>query len=162
MTIAAIDATASGAAANSYVTEQEALDYFELHPGAKRWDVISSDERRAALIFARILIEREVFWAQKSNASQALEFPRGGDTAVPEPVKHAQLEQALDIVTGGYLRRIHQDELQEAGIRQTTTSDSQTRMIPTRPTAFPMYKLSGTARQLLQPYIDAGVIAGRA
>jgi hypothetical protein len=162
MAVPAIDATASGADANSYVTETEALEYFELRPGTTRWDTISANERRAALIFARILIERETFWGTKSAATQALQFPRSPDTSVPLAVKHAQMEQALDVIDGGYLKRLHQDELQEAGIRQVMTVDTQMRAIPTRPNAFPMYKLCSTARALLQPYIDSSVIAGRA
>jgi hypothetical protein len=35
-----------------------------------------------------------------ANASQALEFPRGADTAVPEPIRIAQYELALSLLDG--------------------------------------------------------------
>lgn len=166
MAIPAIDATIGGATANSYVTEVETNAYFEIRPGSQKWEEIDASKRRGLLIFARILMDREIFWGRKRTPEQALEFPRSGDEVTAGPfifqgVKDAQIEQALDLACGGYLRRLRQDEVQESGIRQVTTGQSQIRSTVFRPT-FAVYKLGTASRNLLLPFIDHSAVIGRA
>ncbi len=166
MAIAAIDATVGGPAANSYVTEAEANAYLEIRPGAQKWDGLNEDQRRGLLLFARILIDRETFWGRKRAPAQALQFPRSGDEDTVGPfvfqeVKDAQVEQALDLACGGYLRRLRQDEIQESGIRQVTTGQSQVRSTVFRPT-LAVYKLGPASRNLILPFIDHSAVIGRA
>ncbi len=166
MAIPAIDATIGGPDANSYVTEDEANAYLELRPGSQKWEEITEDARRGLLIFAKILMEREAYWGRKRTPEQALEFPRSGDedengTFIYQDVKDAQVEQALDLACGGYLRRLRQDEIQESGIRQVTTGQSQIRSTVFRPT-LAVYKLGTASRNLLLPFIDHSAVIGRA
>lgn len=162
MAVAAIDATLADASANSYVTEVQALAYFEIHPDGDVWTGLDAEARRAALLFATKLIDRETYWGQKSAAAQALKFPRTGQTALPLQVQEAQYEQALDLVTKGYTKRLRVIEMKEMGVRQVTTGDAMQRMSTGHPFAFPMYKLSPTARELLSGFMESGIMVGRA
>lgn len=157
-----IDATVSGESANSYVTEQEVEDYLAIHPSSAGWTEALTTDQRKAVLFAALLIDRETFWGMKKDADQALQFPRDGMTDIPEDVKRAQMEQALDIFKGDYLRRLDMLETQDQGIRQISTSESLQRMVPSHPNAFPMFKLCLTARELIAPYVSSSVRSGRA
>jgi hypothetical protein len=162
MAVAAIDATAKGADANSYATEAEAISYFEIHPEGEVWMNENASSRRAALLFAVKLIEREIFWGTKSTSTQALKFPRNGNDTVVTDVKEAQLEQALDLITKGYTKRLRVIEMKELGVRQVTAAETMQRMVPSFPFAFSIYKLSPTARELLSRYMEDSVQLGRA
>lgn len=161
MAVPTIDATLSGASANSYASLAEATAYFELRPGGQKFLDLSEDQKRRYLLFAAKLIDRETFWGAKALGTQALEFPRAGQTAVPLKVKEAQLEQALDFAEGGYDRRLRQIELQSLGVRETSADGIQVRMVPSHPDALQMFRLCTAARHLLQEYTETSVIIGR-
>ncbi len=98
-----IIATVGGTTSNSYVTTTEAAAYFATRIGGEAWDDI--DDVEAALITATTEIDRLRFYGSKTDASQALKFPRTGivddegtpydDDIIPTPVKHATCELAL-------------------------------------------------------------------
>ena len=162
MAVPAIDATLEGASANSYVTEAEAVAYLELRPGGKKLLDKDGAERRAALLFAVTLMNRETFWGRRKTDTQSLEFPRSDQSAIPQSVKDAQVEQALDLATGGYLNRLKMIEQQSAGVTNVTTNEIEIRMRGYHQDAFPSFRLSANARQLLQPYVEMGILVGRA
>lgn len=167
MAVPDIDATAGGASANSYGTVAEANAYFEIRPGSHEWINADADGQKACLQFAVVLIDRETYFGSKRSASQALEFPRhgdddeNGDPFIYTDVKHAQFEQALDLLKGDYMRRLRQDEIQEGGIRQVTTGQSQIRSTVSRP-SLAVYKLCTAARGLLLQFVEMSVKLGRA
>lgn len=157
-----IDATDAGAAANSFETLANANIYFEKRPDSDAWKDGNVPERVGCMLFAAILIQREVFYAKKNSDTQALSFPLTGQSVVPEKVKHSQLEQALDLMKGEWTKREEFRELQSLGIRQITTRETQTRMENATPDGFPAYSLCRAARELLLPYMESTVRLARA
>jgi hypothetical protein len=112
---AAIDATLSGAAANSYVTLAAADTYFETVPDSSTWTDKTTDAKNRALISATRWIDALTFYGDRCTETQALKWPRdnytvdGVDlacTLIPEGIKVATYELAralandTDAVTG--------------------------------------------------------------
>jgi hypothetical protein len=100
---AAIDATLSGAAANSYVTLAAANTYFETVPDSSTWTNKTDDQKNRALISATRWIDALSFYGDRCTETQALKWPRdeytvdGIDlacTLIPEPIKTATYELA--------------------------------------------------------------------
>jgi hypothetical protein len=108
----AIDATVGGVSANSYVTLDEAYDYFAAHPYASAW-ITAGDTgafaQEALLIQAALWVDQlePEFEGSRAATTQALAFPRSGvrdaggtalgDDVVPLFVKRAQYEAVLAI-----------------------------------------------------------------
>ena len=112
---AAIDATLSGASANSYVTLAGANTYFETVPDSSTWTSKTDDQKNRALISATRWIDALNFYGDRCTTTQALKWPRdeytvdGIDLAcslIPEPIKIATYELAralandTDAITG--------------------------------------------------------------
>lgn len=112
---AVIDATLSGASANSYVTLAEADAYFETVPDSSTWTDKADDAKNRAIISATRWIDALSFYGDRCTTTQALKWPRdeykvdGIDLActfIPEPVKIATYELAralandTDAITG--------------------------------------------------------------
>ena len=112
---ATIDATISGANANSYVTLAEANAYFETVPSSTQWDNKQDDKKNRALIAATRWIDSLVFYGDRCDQGQALKFPRNNYevddvelscTVIPNNIKYAQYELAralandTDAITG--------------------------------------------------------------
>lgn len=86
---------------SSYLTLAEAVTYFDagrLHSDA--WDCANETDRNKALVMATRAIDRLNFHGQKADDSQALQFPRLGDTSVPNDIKYACAEEALALLDG--------------------------------------------------------------
>ena len=79
---------------NSYVTELELTTY------AADRDITISGNTKTLLIKAMDYIEVQSYWGSKTDEDQDLEFPRNGDTVVPEKIKTAQIVTALLIDSG--------------------------------------------------------------
>lgn len=71
---------------NSYVTLEEAFDYFSLLLGADAWDAATDADRTRALASATREIDRQVFRGRKAEPDQPLAFPRSYDAPVPVPM----------------------------------------------------------------------------
>ena len=112
---ATIDATLSGAAANSYVTLAAADTYFETVPDSSTWTDKSTDAKNRALISATRWIDALSFYGDRCTTTQALKWPRnnytidGVDLAcslIPDAIKAATYELArafandTDAITG--------------------------------------------------------------
>ena len=100
---ATIDATISGANANSFVTLDEANDYFATVPDSSTWDDKTVDQKKRSLIAATRWIDSFVFFGDRCDAGQALKFPRNNYqvddvelscTVIPNNIKYAQFELA--------------------------------------------------------------------
>lgn len=123
----AIDATVAGLQANSYVTLDEAQEYFSGRLDADGWEQANDDRRERALITACRHIEAlrlrshrrppdapavplqvvlQLDPLQVYDNDQALGFPRSRDITVagvyfvPGRVKQAQCEEALSLLAG--------------------------------------------------------------
>ena len=101
----AVDATAKGASANSYVTQAEATTFLDGRLNVSDWDGASSDEKNRALVSAANRLDQEAFDGYETTAAQRLKWPRTGladergdsvdEDTVPERVKDAQCVLAL-------------------------------------------------------------------
>lgn len=112
---AVIDATLSGASANSYVTLAAADTYFETVPNSSTWTDKTTDAKNRALISATRWIDSLSFYGDRCTTTQALKWPRedytvdGVDlacTLIPDGIKVATYELAralandTDSITG--------------------------------------------------------------
>jgi len=81
---------------NSYVTENEADTYFDDRYNGSDWGEVPDTE--IALVSAADLLDSAFSWYNdKTESTQDLEFPRNEETDVPQKVKNAQCELALEI-----------------------------------------------------------------
>lgn len=105
--MATIVETIGGATANSYVTEAEAVTYFDEHTQDAVWTALSATEKIRALITAARRIDQEDFKGviADSITPQALQWPREGqydrdgvviaNDALPVDIQRAQMELAV-------------------------------------------------------------------
>lgn len=82
----------------SYVTIDEAHTYMLGNMDYSIWD--ASEKKSTSLIQATRIIDALNLIGSKTDEDQALEFPRDGETAVPEAIKSACIEIALALVKG--------------------------------------------------------------
>jgi hypothetical protein len=81
-----------------YSTIDDADDYFETRLNTGAWDDATDANKTAALTEATQQIDNLNFKGSKTVATQDLEFPRGSDTEVPEQIKWATYEIALQLL----------------------------------------------------------------
>jgi hypothetical protein len=111
----ALNATPSDIAANSYVDQTYAADYFSSRLGSDVWNSATLEIREAALIQAATHLDAVFDWDgdHRTFEEQSMLWPRLwatdrdgywiDDDVVPENVKKAQCELALFFITnGGY------------------------------------------------------------
>ena len=138
---AAIDATLSGANANSYVTLAAANTYFETVPNSATWTDKTDDQKNRALISATRWIDGLSFYGDRCTTTQALKWPRedytvdGIDlacTLIPDPIKTATYELAralandTDAITGTTGTTGIYDEVELGDLRVKYNKTSQT------------------------------------
>jgi len=138
---AAIDATLSGANANSYVTLAAANAYFETVPDSSTWTNKTDDQKNRSLISATRLIDGLSFYGDRCTTTQALKWPRedytvdGIDlacTLIPDPIKTATYELAralandTDAITGTTGTTGIYDEVELGDLRVKYNKTSQT------------------------------------
>lgn len=129
-----ITATPGAADANAYDTLANATAYFAEHPSSATWTGLASDDVRSQyLILATTLIDTECIDGDKYDTSttsgapdQALRFPRVEDyidatLIIPQAVKYAMYEQALNMATTGATST--RADLQNQGVVEIQTPD---------------------------------------
>jgi len=84
----------------SYATLLEAQAYFDARLNTDAWDDSLVTDKSKALMNATKIIDRLNFKGVKTDASQALQFPRDNDTVVPDDIKFACAEVALALLDG--------------------------------------------------------------
>ncbi len=104
----AIDATPSGANANSYISVDDADSYFSTHLYPAEWDSADVDQKERALKMSTRILDEKIDWiGDKNTKEQALAWGRSGviddgydvpSTIVPEPVKNATAEFAKHLI----------------------------------------------------------------
>lgn len=90
-----------------YVTLEEANNYISssfLSTDEKRksWEILSDDDKKVLLRQSLYDIESLNFYGRKTDSNQLYKFPRNGKTEVPDNVKFAQIEGAIDRTTNSY------------------------------------------------------------
>lgn len=138
---AVIDATLSGASANSYVTLAAANTYFETVPDSSTWTNKTDDQKNRALISATRWIDALSFYGDRCTTTQALKWPRNNYTVdgidlacslIPEGIKTATYELAralandTDAIIGstGTTGLYDQVELGELKVKYNKSSQS--------------------------------------
>lgn len=94
-----------------------AATYFSTRLNVRAWDNADSDKRTAALTMAATYIDRLNFAGDKADENQTHEFPRGTDTDVPEDIKTAAYEIALQLLKGRDIEI--EDEMNSLTVQQT-------------------------------------------
>jgi len=84
----------------AYLTIPEAQTYFDGRLNADCWDDAVDAERTKALLQATRAIDRLNFRGELASSGQALQFPRGDDSVVPDDIKCACAEEALALLEG--------------------------------------------------------------
>lgn len=113
----AIVATVGAVNANSYVTEEQALLYFDGRLNSSAFIDATTSDREKALRTATLMLDSRVRWIgdiKDQSTPQALAWPRVYDStvetpedilvlgqAIPEDLKRAQSELALYLLTTG-------------------------------------------------------------
>ncbi len=86
---------------NSYVTEEEAITYFADRFNGSDWEGIEDVDDELypkLLVSATDILDSAFSWLNsKTDSDQLLEFPRNNETTVPQKIKNATFELALEI-----------------------------------------------------------------
>lgn len=74
--------------------------YFSEQLYGQPWEVQTLDMQQKALMTATRNIDQLRFAGRKTDEGQPLEYPRNGDTSVPQAVQYATYEEALALLKG--------------------------------------------------------------
>lgn len=146
------------AGTNSYVTLEEANEYLAGAYRVEAWTGASEADREAALITASRQIDRQPLRGAKAAADQPLQFPRAGQSEVPEAVIQAVCEQALFL-----LQQSEYDRMRELAMQQGVGSVSIGDASETIDLAVVLRRMSTTAlcpaaQELLRPWLAGRVV----
>ena len=147
---------------NSYVSLEEANEYFAQRLGADYWASLDDEQKEKALITATKKIDRLPFIGSKKDPAQPLQFPRiplGQN--VPQAIKDAVCEEALtelqflnandeDVYNGALTGNYQSLKLGDATITYGSTAGSQSGQTNYNGI------MSKNAAELLQGYIQVG------
>ena len=84
----------------TYVTIAEASSYFMTKLGTDSWFNADETLRQKVLSQSTQAIDRLQFFGAKTNSTQRLQFPRNGCTIIPDEIKIACCENALELLNG--------------------------------------------------------------
>jgi len=84
----------------SYVTVNEAQTYLNGRLNTNPWDNSDDATRLKGLCMATTIIDKLNFLGTRTDTTQELQFPRGGDTEIPNDIKFAATELALALLDG--------------------------------------------------------------
>lgn len=84
----------------AYIDEYWANQYFDTRLNTRAWDNADSGDKPKALIMATRIIDRLNFAGDKNSATQELQFPRDTDTEIPDDIKIACAEIAIELLDG--------------------------------------------------------------
>jgi len=102
------DSMCGGASANSYISVEDADDYFAMRVHADGWSKAPTEEKQKALMDATRRLDRIQYMGEKNSMTQALEWPRTGailrdeiidDDEIPTRILDATCELALAVLT---------------------------------------------------------------
>lgn len=84
---------------NSFVTLEEAQQYFEERYNAQKWFELQDSDKENLLITSSKKINKFDFAGKKLDSSQPMKFPR--DFPMPQDIKDAVCEEALSMAVAG-------------------------------------------------------------
>ncbi|MBI4774217.1 MAG: hypothetical protein HY788_08560 [Deltaproteobacteria bacterium] len=95
----AFDSTFGGTSANSYISVEEADDYFAMRVHTDAWANAAIGGKQKALMDATRRLDRIEYTGDKTSGGQALEWPRTGATLRDETIDHDEIPvRMLDAV----------------------------------------------------------------
>lgn len=139
---------------NSYVTVAEADTYFGDRWGSDSWAILTEENKESLLISACSQQTYYCSWAgDPTDTEQDLPFPRNGDTEVPQPIKDAQCEIAINMLASGSFNQSSANSLTKlkAGSVELNWHDSAS----TTNSIFSDY-----SSKLMAPYCDDNISGG--
>lgn len=83
---------------NTFVTLDEANNYFNNRPNSDAWVNLSNSEKEQVLQYATLKINSLPFIGSKLSEEQPLEFPRNFSPQMPSEIKFGVCEEALAIL----------------------------------------------------------------
>lgn len=86
--------------ATAYALPSDGDTYFATRMYHDVWDGANNDEKIRALTTAADMIDRLAFAGIITDPNQDRQFPRGGDTLVPNDIKLATIELANSLLDG--------------------------------------------------------------
>ncbi len=92
------DSTFGGASANSYVSVEDADDYFGGHPDGSLWEALTQLQKEQYLVRSTTRLDYERFGGRREAIEQALQWPR---TWIIDR-NHEQHEDYMDFKDGNY------------------------------------------------------------
>ncbi len=92
--------TGFGTTTYQYLSRAAAQVYFSRRLRTDAWDSAEPAEQDKALAQATRLIDQLNYAGDKSSSSQTLQFPRGGDSEIPEAIASACCEVAIQLLDG--------------------------------------------------------------
>jgi len=84
----------------NYLTIIEAQQYFNERLDTDAWDYADDTDKTKALAMATKAIDRLNFIGDKTDESQELQFPRGGDAIIPTAINNACCEITISLLEG--------------------------------------------------------------
>ena len=84
----------------AYLSLSAASDYFATRLNTQAWDSASDENAENALIMATEAIDCLNFYGKKAVESQDHQFPRYGDTLVPQDIQEACADIAIRLLDG--------------------------------------------------------------
>lgn len=84
----------------AYISVSAATDYFSQKLNTEAWDNADQADCEKALFMATDAIDRLNFVSQKTDETQEHQFPRNGDTVVPQDIQEACAELAIRLLDG--------------------------------------------------------------
>lgn len=135
---ATIDATVGGASANSYVTLAEFNAWLDTRSGtdATTLDAKADDTKNKLLITATERIDQDDYLGLKSDADQALKFPRDGlydedgnsvsSITIPARVKRSQYKLALALDSTDLTQQTGLENFEEVTVGPITVKTRST------------------------------------
>ena len=135
----------------SYVSLAEANEYFSSRLHADAWAEASDADKDKALAMAAKAIDRQPLKGRKTDLAQEMAFPRYPDTEVPQAIKEACCEEALEILERGNSQR---RRLQKEGVQSFSLGN----MSETFAASAGKGLLSQEAKELLKPWLLGGVM----
>lgn len=161
----AIDASAGGAASNSFVTLAEATTYMESRLNDSTWTAASIDNQNRALVEATREISVMRFKGERATEAQALSWPRQNaqnpdspygwlfeSTVIPQRVKDATMELAFQFIKAGTSDLAVADA--ETGVQEKTIDVITTRWFSPGSKATGLSKLTRVV-ELLTPLLES-------
>lgn len=97
-----------------YNTNAEADSYFSARFGFDSWGALTEPQKSMSLFSANQILDNLCDWyGTKTSDTQTNEFPRDGETVVPEKIKQAELEIAFNIISTNSTSTDSGDSLEE-------------------------------------------------